>query len=158
MATRVSIKIDLERRLRKCAEQHELIAEVVALLDEVSKKRETGSFKPSGGLGYKELVSLLRFHLGSELVLPPAPDPTFIVRMVNTARQMGVREDNVEQIIRGLRRQYPRGPYQLDFILRRADVHYSAGEVDKETGRAVRGDEQNENGRVHTGRELLRDD
>ena len=124
---RVTIKKDLEARLRQGENPEALVSEIVKILDEESKKRETGSSEAKGGLGYKELVSLFRFHLGSDLVLPPAPNSTWIIRMVNTAKQMGVKEENVEQIVRGLRRQYPRGPYQLGFIVQRADVHFASG-------------------------------
>jgi hypothetical protein len=150
LATRVQIKKALEERLRK-ATGNELAAEIVKLLDEENAKREAGSTRVKDGLGYKELVSLFRFHLGSDLVLPPEPNTTWIIRMVNTARQMGVKQDNVEQIIRGLRRQYPRGPYQLGFILQRADVHFAAGEAVEQTTEG----EATKTSRVYTGRDDL---
>lgn len=122
MATRVTITKDLEARLR-AAPDNGLAKEVVKVLDDVQRKREAGA---PGKPGYAALVSLFRVHLGSDLALPPAPDTTWIIRMVATARNMGVSSENVEQIVRGLRRVY-RPPYQLSFILTRADVHYSNG-------------------------------
>lgn len=148
---RVQIKKDLERRLRKGENPTQLVEELVKILDEEYGKREIGSSKVKDGLGYKELVSLFRFHLGSDLVLPPEPHPTWVIRMVNTGKQMGVKPENVEQIVRGLRKAYPRGPYQLSFILQRADVHFAAGEAEQ-------GDDDGKErrmGRIYTGRPEL---
>lgn len=154
MATRVNIKKALEEKLRKRAGEHELLGEIVKLLD---AERETGSKTgvAKSGLGYKDLVSLFRFHLGRDLVLPPAASPVWIIRMVNLAKQMGVREDNVEQIVRGLRKQYPRGPYQLSFVLGRADVHFSAGEELSSDRGADAEHEGPRNAHVFTGRNDL---
>lgn len=136
MATRVNISKDLEARLRTelkfppeggdNPERYGLLQEIVELLDGEQRKREAGASGP-GKLGYAALVSLFRVHLGSDLALPPAPDTTWIIRMVAAARNMGVSSENVEQIVRGLRRAYPRGPYQLSFILGKADVHFANG-------------------------------
>lgn len=135
---RVGIKADLERRLRAYKENHLgsedsyevgcLVEEVVALLDKEDVKRAAGSTKSGDkpGLGYKELVALFRFQLGGDLALPPAPSAAWIVRIVNKAREQGINLENVEQISRGLRRNF-RPPYSLDFVIFRASEHYSRG-------------------------------
>lgn len=135
---RIAIKIDLERRLRECrGTERELVDEIVGLIDEErgkKTKRDTGSEDSATGkpgVGYKELVSLFRFYLGSELAVPPKPSPEWVIRQVILAKNMGVDTSNVEQICRGLRRRHPRGPYQLHYILRQSDVYYNLGSQDR---------------------------
>jgi hypothetical protein len=147
---KVGISADLERRIRAAEGEHKLLGELVKLLGEAGDKRAAGS-KPSG-LGYKDLVALFRFHLGDLLVVPMNPSTRYIIRLVNTARDLGITPENVEQICTGLRKTYPRGPYQLDFVVRRADVHYENGKVDSNsTGDSVR------SGVVYSGRPVFDD-
>lgn len=125
MATRVTITKALEAKLRK----GQGIEDVLELVDEEYRKREAGSKDPgASGLGYKELVSLLRSHLGDELLTPPKPNTAYIVRIVNRAKEQGVDYTNVEQIVRGVRRlSAGRGPYRLADIVYRADECFAAG-------------------------------
>lgn len=141
---KISISAELERRLRAC-KGIDLVDEIINLLDE-TEKRAAGSRNP--GLGYKELVALFRSFLGSDLVLPPAANAGYVVRVVNKAREFGISKDNVEQICKGLRRAYPRGPYSLGFIVFRADLHFQNGDSEHDGGDSERHLSTN----VHTGR------
>lgn len=151
---RITIKKELEKRLRASTEP--LVQEIVAVLDAELEKRAAGSNVP--GIGYKELVALLRSYLGDDLILPPAAAPTWIIRTVNKAREQGINKDNVEQIVRGLRRGYPRGPYELGFIVNRAGTHYGygrrpEGELQGSTGASGENEKQNKpTEMVYTGR------
>lgn len=155
MATKITITKTLEARLRKGAHNHEdakaLVDEIVRLLDETTK-RAAGS---TPGLGYKELVALFRFALGPDLVVPMSPSTGYIVRMVNRAKDLGIVKENVEQIVRGLRAGY-RPPYSLEFVISRADHHYSRGDGDRQgSGEGNDGhdmDERDGGLRVYVGR------
>lgn len=124
---RISISAELERRLRAC-KGIDLVDEIIKLLDD--SKRAVSSSTP--GLGYKELVALFRSELGSNLVLPPAPSPLYIIKTVNKAKELGISKDNVGQIVKGLIKCYPRGPYSLSFVVGSADRHFAAGENRKD--------------------------
>lgn len=160
MAVKVSINKDLEARIRYLAthgredtfELGEAVGEIVKLLDEAHEKSETkraAGSKP--GLGYKELVALFRSELGGQLALPPAPSPSYIVRIVNKAKEQGISTDNVQQICRGLRRVYPRGPYDLNFIVFRASAHYHSGGSSEDVSGTISGDTEAVH-RVYSGR------
>ena len=131
---KVGISADLERRLRAALEGHggdgylRLIEELVAKLDEDVKKRETGSMSSGPGLGYKELVSLFRLHLGADLVMPISQPEGWYIKMVALAKNKGVTKDNVEQICTGLRRNY-RAPYRFEWVVGNADLHFHNGTV-----------------------------
>lgn len=125
MATRVTITKALEAKLRK----GEGLADVIELLDDEQRKREAAqSTKSKEGLGYKELVSLLRSYLGDSLLTPPKPNTAYIVRIINKTKEQGLDYTNVEQILLGLRRcMGGTGPYRLGDIVYNADKYYARG-------------------------------
>lgn len=122
---KVGISAELERRLRK----GEGIEDVIKLLDEHKSKRVASSVP--GGLGYKELVALFRFHLGHDLVLPPSPSPAYVVKIVRKASELGIKEEHVQQIAQGIRRNcYP--PYTLEYCVYRGYGFIHAAEHTEE--------------------------
>ena len=127
---KISISAALERQIRREVEKGagSPLTEIVELLDG-HKKRAAGSTTP--GIGYKELVALFRLHLGDDLVVPPSPSAGYIVRMVNRAQELGINKENVQQLVFGLRKVYPRGPYRLEFVVQRGDVHYYNGDPER---------------------------
>jgi hypothetical protein len=132
---KISIPAALEKAIRREVEKGagSPLTDILELLDAYKPKGAAGS---NPGIGYKELVALFRSYLGDELVTPPSPNSTYIIRTVNKAQELGINKDNVEQLVRGLRKGYPRGPYRLDFVVGRADLHFHAGgESDGHHGR-----------------------
>lgn len=125
MATRVTITKALEAKLRK----GQGLEDVIELLDDEQRKREAAqSTKSKEGLGYKELVSLLRSYLGDSLLTPPKPNTAYIIRIINKAKEQGLDYTNVEQTLLGLRRCMGRtGPYRLADIVYNADKYYARG-------------------------------
>lgn len=125
---RVAISSDLERRLRRevghpegrdCGVWFSLLEELVAEIDLTRVKKEKEKEKErkgEPGLNYKDLVSLFRFHLGDDLIVPKKPSPVFIVRTVAEARRQGISRSNVETICHSVRLQPP--PYYMDTIVR----------------------------------------
>lgn|SRR5574338_22689 len=146
MATRVTITKALEARLRK----GEGLEDVVKLLDAEQGKRAAAQRAETGektGLGYRELVALFRSYLGVQLLTPPKPSAQFIIKMVNKAREQGIGNENVEQILRGAKRHLA-PPYRL------ADLVYNADRYYADAGIQGRGAEEGgeRGGKVFTGR------
>lgn len=148
MATRVSITKALEAKLRQWYEDgskdtdgYGYIGQIIKLLDDEQGKRVAGSkdAESKSGLGYKELVALLRSYLGDALITPPKPNPTFIVKIVNKAKEQGLDYTNVEKVISGLLRlggeRLGSGTYRLADIVYNADRYYAAGGSNEGPGR-----------------------
>lgn len=132
MATRVSISKALEARFRDYATRTKdckLVDEIVKLLDEeqekVARKRAAGTDEPKSG--YKELVALFRFHLGDQLLTPPKPNTSYIVKAINKAREQGIDSTNVEQICTGYRRERGSSPARLFDLIWNADQYFRVG-------------------------------
>lgn len=124
MATRVTIKVDLERRIR--SGDAGALDEIVRLLDAEREKRE-GVAAPKPGIGYKELVALLRSELGDDLLVPPNPSTAYIVRIVNRIKDYGFTKEDVLRVGRGVRLGGYRAPYNLDFVIGAALLHLQVG-------------------------------
>lgn len=131
--TKIVIRAALEKRLRADDSHNPLVKEIIQLLDDAQKKPVR-----SAGLSYQEVVRLFRGELGSNLALPPNPSAGYIVRVVTRARDQGLSEENVGQICTGLRRLYPRGPYNLDFVVNSISRAFSVG-ANTEGGEGSRG-------------------
>jgi hypothetical protein len=160
MATRVTITKALEAKLRQKwdplnpEDAFDAIAEIVKRLDDEQGKREAGAqvTEAQTGLGYKALVSLFRSSLGDDLTTPPKPSTSFIIKVVNKAKEQGIDSTNVEQILRGARR-LGRAPYRLADLIWNADQYYSAGVRGEHTDASGEVAEAEEAGhRIYTGR------
>ncbi len=141
MATRVSISKALEAKLRQKfnpvedpEEAIECVGKIVELLDEeqekVARKRAAGTDEPKSG--YKELVALFRFHLGDQLLTPPKPNTSYIVKAINKAREQGIDSTNVEQICTGYRRERGSLPARLFDLIWNADQYFRGGSEHRE--------------------------
>ena len=135
----VRVSADLEKRLR--ASQDPLCREVVGLLD------NKAALPHVTGMSYQDLVREFRVHLGQALVLPPKPAVGWIVRQVARAKEIGLDVDGIRQVVEGVRKTYPRGPWELEFLLRQAPrLIHAANAADTTTeagpGRVVSGRER----------------
>lgn len=113
---RVGVSIALEKLLRAATQENamESVQAVLQLLDGYAQ----AAGKP--GLGYKELVTSFRDHLGAGLALPPNPSTTWIIRQVNRAKELGLDVDSIREIAERVREKYPRPPWDFEWLLRAA--------------------------------------
>lgn len=133
MATRVTIKVDLERRIR--AGDVTSLVDIVKLLDE--ERERVAAPKPASGLGYKELVALLRFELGDDLLVPPKPSTAYIVRLVNKIKDYGLEKEDIHRVAVGVRRSGRKPPYTLEYIVYSLLEHLRGGGGHDEGGKEM---------------------
>lgn len=110
---KINIPAALEKRLRAGERVNE---EILALVDAARDARE--GKKLGGGLAYRDIVAEFRRLLGPALALPPNPSAGWIVRQVTRAKEIGLDLPSIAGIVAGAKRAYPRGPYELEFLLR----------------------------------------
>lgn len=114
----MAVKITIIKALEERARNGEDITKAVLLL--VDRERERLADKAKPGMAYKDICAAFRGALGNDFVVPPNPSVGWIVRQCARAKDIGLTPEYVVAIAAGARRAYPRGPYQLEFLLRKA--------------------------------------
>lgn len=112
----MAVKITIVKALEERARNGEDITKAVLVLVDRAKEKQA---KPKG-MAYKDLVAAFRKELGNDLIVPPNPSIGWIVRQCSRAADIGCHnQEYISDICNGVRRKYPGGSYQLDFLLRR---------------------------------------
>lgn len=127
---KIGISVALEKRLREWdpATASALVEEVIELIESARSKQ--ANRQAMSGVSYTEILRWFREALGNGLAVPPAPSDWWIGRQVTRAREIGLKQDDVARIAAGAKRLYPRGPWELEFLLRAAPrliVEYEPG-------------------------------
>lgn len=111
---RVGISAALEKRIRS---GENVSPDLVLLMDRV---REAARTRAGAGVGYQDIVRLLREGLGDRLAVPANPTTAWIIRQVSRARELGLDEQQIQRLGRLAARQYGRGAVDIEFVLRSA--------------------------------------
>ncbi len=121
---KVKISIELERQLRAALTQEEIVEGMFAVLnaiDEARLEQEAARRRArETGMDYPTIVREFRRHLGDGLAIPPAPDAIYVRDIVAKAKRQGLNEQYIEQLCNAVLAKYPRPPYRLDWMVRRA--------------------------------------
>lgn len=127
---KIGISVALEKRLRAVydTDPQNVIGDVLALVEQARAKQADRQAEPK--LGYPEVLRWFREALGNGLAVPATPSDWWVGRQITRAREIGLKQDDVARIAAGAKRLYPRGPWELEWLLRaapRLSVEYEQG-------------------------------
>lgn len=131
---RPKISVELEKTIRAAAKsglgRTAALEKVVQALDEAqSELRSSIINRHKPGMPYKDILFHFKKAFGDELALPPDPNTTWVIRLVTRVKELGLNAEAIAKLRVGAKKLYPKGPYDIDFLIRSATRILHAAET-----------------------------